>query len=453
MADPFSIAASVAGLVTLADLVFGRVVKYTKSAKGAPREVGDLLQEVKEFSNILHQLSLVTRELEEPSPDDASDSTPSPFLKLHYIHDCQKILNQLERGLVDTNNSLQASSRLTKASARLKWPFSASDTKEMVQTIQRHKQTITAALSAESLAHLKLLLSKQEDTSKTLHEMRKTVNRILDIETKIFLDQEKQKVLDFFTKESKSQDEFEKNKNLRHHLTGLWFTEGDEFRAWYETPGSRVWITGIPGAGKSVLAAAIITECLHLNSTDSRKAVAYFFCTYQDERTHDTACILSSLATQLARQNETAFQILEKRRKELTSRGRRIENLGSKTLVDVLLEMSALFDHVFLIIDGLDECSSNTTGVLKDLKSLASPRQSQHRSTISTALLSRDEVQIRHFLGREFQHIDVEAHTEDIQLYVAAELTARQESMQLRIKDVTLRDHIITELVDGAKGM
>jgi ribosomal protein S16 len=40
---------------------------------------------------------------------------------------------------------------------------------------------------------------------------------------------------------------------LRQPGTGVWFTEGPQFKHWVETPKAKLWLYGIPGAGKTVL--------------------------------------------------------------------------------------------------------------------------------------------------------------------------------------------------------
>lgn len=41
---------------------------------------------------------------------------------------------------------------------------------------------------------------------------------------------------------------------LRQPGTGVWFTEGAQFKQWLELANSKLWLYGIPGAGKTVLA-------------------------------------------------------------------------------------------------------------------------------------------------------------------------------------------------------
>ncbi|OTA97061.1 hypothetical protein M434DRAFT_333222 [Hypoxylon sp. CO27-5] len=448
--DVLSISASIAGLVSLADLVFRTTTRYVKCVKGARSEVRDLLNEVKTFSILLHNLSLVAYDLENaPSSGDLVPPSSSN-LKLHHLHDCRQILNRIERGLASLKDDLESPSALSRLQGRLKWPFSSTETKEMIESIQRHKQTIDLAITADSFNQLKRCLSRQEETSKRLSTVQATVDKILDIETKIILDQARREVLKLFTKDANPELDFEMNKKLRHPLTGIWFTESAEFKEWYGHPGSNIWISGIPGAGKSVLAGAIITKCLQLNSANDKVALAYFFCTYKDSKTHLPRSILSSLASQIAIQNEGAFQILQEYYEELRSHKHLPRDPSPGRLLEILARMSSFFDQVFVVIDGLDECDTHIDEVVENLTELSTLRS---HGIITTALLSRDELQIRLQLETDFKHIDIEAHTEDIQLYVASELEKRTSSKKLRLRDLALKDQIMTQLVNGAKGM
>jgi hypothetical protein len=113
--------------------------------------------------------------------------------------------------------------------------------------------------------------------------------------------------------------------------------------------------------------------------------------------------------------------------------------------------MSILFNRVYIIIDGLDECDNEVEENVQCL--LALGRDSNIKKQVNIALLSRDEVFIRENFEIEFHVVEIEAHTEDIQLYVASELEQRIGSGRLRIRDMSLRGHIIAEIVEGAKGM
>jgi Cdc6-like AAA superfamily ATPase len=128
--------------------------------------------------------------------------------------------------------------------------------------------------------------------------------------TRIALDKERQEILIFFEEIDPSPNH-ETNLKLRHPLTWLWLTEGEASRTWLHTCNSKLWLSGIPGAGKTVLAASIVEETIKDNSPN--RAVVYFYCDYKDERTQDPVNILGSLATQLGRQSEKCLALLQER--------------------------------------------------------------------------------------------------------------------------------------------
>jgi hypothetical protein len=447
--DPLSIAGSVAGLVTLADTVFRGLSRYRKGAMGAPKEIKDLMGEVKNISVLLHNLALFSWDLEESSN---ADGHRDANVQMRYLHDCHHILGRLQKELPEATHDLMSNSGFKRLQVHLAWPFSAPEIREMIEALRNNQKLINVALAAESITHLKEVLSRQKETHDNLRDLRATADEILDIQTKIMLDTKRTATLDFFLR-ANPQSEFEMNKKLRHPLTGLWLTEGEDFREWYEKPNAKLWLTGIPGSGKSVIAGALITECMRriVLSQGSNSAVAYFFCTYRDSDSRNPSAILSAIAVQLARQNESAYGILENYHEELRNGHSLPREPDIEGLHRVLERIFESFDQVYLIVDGLDECGDHVEICVKTLCGLAEGRYTRHK--VNMALLSRDEVAIRERLDSEFALVEIEAHTEDLQLYVAAELENRIASRDLRVRDVSLKDHILTELVKGAKGM
>ncbi|KAF5023093.1 hypothetical protein F66182_4850 [Fusarium sp. NRRL 66182] len=67
----------------------------------------------------------------------------------------------------------------------------------------------------------------------------------------------------------------------RRHLssqapgTGLWICETDEYQRWHDSPDhGSLWIKGVPGAGKSVMAASLIQ---HLRTAENCPVLFFFF--------------------------------------------------------------------------------------------------------------------------------------------------------------------------------
>ncbi len=57
--DPLSVASSIAGLITLVDVIYGRIVKFVKTAHGAQKEVSALFAEINGLYGILRGVEAV----------------------------------------------------------------------------------------------------------------------------------------------------------------------------------------------------------------------------------------------------------------------------------------------------------------------------------------------------------------------------------------------------------
>lgn len=122
----------------------------------------------------------------------------------------------------------------------------------------------------------------------------------------------------------------------------------------------------------------------------------------------------------------------------------------AQDLLVVLKKMVCVFEHVRLIVDALDECGDNTRTVAKLLKEMACCET----ENVSLALLSRDETDIRDIFAPPFsKHVEVAAHTEDVEQYVRTEIENRTQEKKLRIRNPELKEEIVRRLVDKASGM
>jgi hypothetical protein len=67
-------------------------------------------------------------------------------------------------------------------------------------------------------------------------------------------------------------------------------------------------------------------------------------------------------------------------------------------------------------------------------------------------IFSRKEAEMERFL-EDFVSMSVAAESQDLRLYVPAQIEARTRLRKLRIKDPDVKDQIIETLVNGADGM
>ncbi|GJD00104.1 ankyrin repeat protein [Colletotrichum higginsianum] len=426
MSDPLSISASIAGLITLADVIFIRLVKYGRSVKGAEKEIQDLTKEINLLSGILYSLSRLAKALDYELFDRN--------LRMHHVEACNGILAEIETKL----NKMDKDS----VKDRLMWPFSNRRIKEWLEELSTHKQSLNLALSANTMdAMLRLLAQEDRHAAETHFEVKETRK----IVSRIYQDSERTKVLDYFLKYNPQQN-YETSRRLRHPRTGLWLTRLPEFQHWLSTRNSRLWLKGIPGAGKTVLAASVIEAALG-KGTDTIPS-AFFFCDYKNIDTRKPETILGALVYQLAIQKETAYKRLEILYAELHPSNGLPREPNATSLERVLKDMTKMYDHVYLIVDGLDECGKLTDDVVEILSGI-----SEDTDNVSMALLSRDEDHIRNRLEADFVPLEIAAHKEDITEYVTSEIAERTRNRRLRIDSAELKGEILHGLIDGAKGM
>ena len=437
MADPLSVSASISGLLTLTDIVFRRTYSYVKAVKKGPKEISALSTEIGALYGVLSSLHQVSRQLEH----EQADSTT----RIHHIHSCHQTLDRVKSILDKDDTSSLPDEQLETLRRKLRWPFKSSEVKELIAEIERHKTTLGLALNVDCMSGLLQALSKHDEIRDTIEGIRVELNERHEAQTRIAINKETQEILRSFAKVD-SRSSFEMSRKLRSPGTGLWLTEGQDFRQWLETKNARLWLYGIPGAGKTVLASSVIEEALR--TTSSSTAVAFFYCDYKNAGTQDLSNILGSLAQQFAKQDEASFAKLRHFYETHNPEHRSDFKYDPEALLGLVRALALDFDCAMIIVDGFDECGTNTPLVVDALTTLNDGGD----TTVKTLFLSRDEIEIRERL-EEYTKVSIAASSSDLRLYVGAEIDLRTRKKRLRIKDQSLKEHILERLVEGAEGM
>ncbi|KXH28643.1 hypothetical protein CSAL01_02471 [Colletotrichum salicis] len=407
MSDPLSIAGSIAGIVQLSAAVFQQVSKFVKDAKGAEKTVKDLADQTRNLSGTL---LAVEKRLEKP-------------------------LSAFNEG-----------SRRQAVYRSLKWPFSGEDTKGLLTQIEGHGNTISLALSTDTLEGMLKYLEKQDDIIESLISLNQKVKRLTAIQTRIECDEKRPKIIDYFLKVN-PQVNLQTSSRMRLPLTGLWLTESNPiFLKWADLPRSGPWLSGISGAVKTILSSMVIEKVLQKSSQSV--AVAFFYCDYKNSDSQELLNILSTIAVQLGQQTQQAFRIIEEYHGGLRSANGLDAQPEPKELLDLITNIISVYEKVFVVVDGLDEYGGNVAEVAKAIKLLLDAS-----SSASNAVFSRDKQEIRDELADEFGHIEIAAHTEDLDIYVRAEMAHRKQLRNLSIQNPQFAEEIRHQLVNGAQGI
>lgn len=357
--EPLSAAGSIAGLVSIGDVVLRKLYHYVDDARNAEKQVESLQNEVAALNGVLHSLYSVAQELE-------AGSTFTYSIRLDHVSSCLGTLHKLEDEL--NKNGFSDKRKVQKMMRKLTWPFKAINIKKFIEEIHRHRDNLGFALSADSMTGFLKCLSIQADISKQIIDIETRLRNKEDVETRITLDKKEQEILDHFLPVN-PQPNFRTSVKLRYPTTGFWLKDHEAFSKWMDGSSTNLWLSGIPGAGKTVLSGLVIEECLA--RTKPERAVAFFYCDYNNSQSQIIANILSALVSQIARQNKESFRLLNAFHDQIHPQNQLKRDPEVDELVELFHKMSSIFEDVRIIVDGLDECGDKSRPVSRVLKSLA----------------------------------------------------------------------------------
>ncbi|KAF8963115.1 hypothetical protein BDZ97DRAFT_1662009, partial [Flammula alnicola] len=137
--------------------------------------------------------------------------------------------------------------------------------------------------------------------------------------------------------------------------TGVRFLESNEFQRWLSTSGETLWVTGMPGAGKTILSSIVVDHLQTLHSSSHDVAVIISYCRYTNQ--YSVEDLLSSFIKQLLERHLALFPDIQSfydaHKRDATRPTRR-------ELCELLQKLYSHFKAVYISIDALDEVSDDT---------------------------------------------------------------------------------------------
>jgi len=262
------------------------------------------------------------------------------------------------------------------------------------------------------------------------------------------------------------------SEHVHRHLGGTlsWLYSMPELNTWLSRKGPRIfWMTGLPGIGKSIIAAHLIST-LHPAAlgdqndkdtiTSNRRSpsyIAYFFCRSGEDKLIHAHNIVQTFSYQLARQSDIFHREVNKTR--LVEQFTVSPSVGIRLLYNRLIERPlssvvrtvGIREQIICIIDGLDEADftirdgrsgNSEIGILLQLLS-ASP---EIRLLVTSRRITElcDTLDVLPCVSREISTSD---NGDDIELYVEWKVShsakLRQGFTDLSVSPV---DHFLNEL-------
>ncbi|EGO55775.1 hypothetical protein NEUTE1DRAFT_117897 [Neurospora tetrasperma FGSC 2508] len=420
--DPLSFTASLIAVVGLAGEVAKTCKSYIDGIKNHPREIRVIFIELNSLTSVLEGLKILRE-------DDFEDAQIIRQLRGQNgpIQGCQETIRNLH-GLLKLNSTSGTAapggsrSRRKRLQARLPtldelaWPFRKDEAVALLKAIATHKQTIGAALTASVLSEVQSMKAKLNRAEQDrLHAWLVQINPSSNHNTA---------------------------NSLYEKKTGDWIFRSQEWKLWVNKQSKErsLWIHGIPGAGKTILASHIIEQLIKTKCSGS-VALVYYYC-YHGHNRDETFSFLRWLISQLCRKTDTVSSLTY----DIYRSG---QDPDITKLLSALLTQLDSLDTVYVAVDALDESQQPRDRFLDVLRKLATDQRFQKIQLLTT---SREYADIERVmapisLSVLTSHEEVE---KDIRVFVEGSIS-RSDSFKHWPDDLKLE--VIDALAKGAKGM
>lgn len=174
-------------------------------------------------------------------------------------------------------------------------------------------------------------------------------------------------------------------------------------------------------AGKTVLASVIIDACEKVKNSHT----AYFYCNYDDQETNTMIAILKGLLMQAVNWRPELMSYFDEQRKQ-SGESTISKEQTAKRLMNLICHDGG---QTYLVIDGIDECSSEERkNTLTFLSAVVQEVDQKSPGKLRLLVISQNEPDVRRALvGAAELEIENTLNGRDIQSY-AAQLTEKIHS-------------------------
>ncbi|PYH85076.1 hypothetical protein BO82DRAFT_381107 [Aspergillus uvarum CBS 121591] len=231
----------------------------------------------------------------------------------------------------------------------------------------------------------------QEVLSKVQNTLSSVVNTVAELKVIATKDQNS-KILEWLSPCNFSA-QLQDILKQRERGTLRWFLDSDEFQAWLKTGKQTLFCPGIPGAGKTVVAATVV-EHLHAIAQQNLTTVECLLLPSHIQQLHDE-CAIIGVQPPLER------------------------------ISDALLQTARMYERVYIIIDALDELYASDYDEHSRL--LTEMFRLQQDSPVSILITSRFKSGIIP-PSHDIQERVIEAHDDDLVQYI----NTRLERLRIR---------------------
>ena len=222
--------------------------------------------------------------------------------------------------------------------------------KSILEKLANHSELLDKEAAANHYLKMKNMADEREEKDKEF-EQRERNKRALEVFTSLS------------AAATTQENHLHQIAEFRQLGTCDWLLENSRIDSWIkdESGDACVWMTGIPGAGKSFLCSLIVE---HLE-TKCDRTTAYYFCDHRSSDRNDCGLVLRTLAVQILRQNLDLVPLIHEKYPHTGS------GHSDRDVKKMLNDLVSSAKPTRIVLDGVDECDfSVQTSILKSLLEL-----------------------------------------------------------------------------------
>lgn len=421
------VAGSAVGVISLGIQVCQGLIQYYGSWKDASKNVSQTCKAVRSLEEILEVLNVTIKE--------KGVATQAETTIQNSINACTDSIEELRAELCNVQEVKGSSvwSKVHGQGRRLLYPFRESTLVKLKEIVAEIRENLSLAVD---VLHLQVAANSEqqiEHVSAQIHDFVAFIHSHHN-------DNQSRAIIDWL---SPINSFVTQNDTLRRRQdgTGEWIFEVSEFKAWLAGTDRILWCSGMPGAGKTILASVIIDK-LQTQFSPQNIGLAFMYCNYKERDSQTFGNIIANLLQQLVQCHKS---IPEEVHALYTKSCQRNIRPDEEEFFSVFQSVIAKFSRVYIVIDALDECKQHTRSKLIE-KLLQLPVK------LHLICTSRHLGDIQETFA-EASHLEIRASDADITRYLEAQILQIPKLVKFCKRAEDLENSIIKKLVKKAKGM
>ncbi|KAL2168025.1 hypothetical protein VTG60DRAFT_560 [Thermothelomyces hinnuleus] len=341
--EPFSTASTFATLIGFSMQLYSACKDYVDAVRGAcPNDIKLILVET---SSLSASLKAAQDLLPASNGPDADKQKIEESLK-ECRHCIEQLIKMVPKPMLKAEEKrLSAKEKVDLFLKILSWgPGKKETCATLLRSINTHKATIMFHLTAET----------SRDVKKIGQEVGSVRTSVQDMQDKLSAN-ERAEICKWLEQVNPSRNHNSAGE-VREKETCRWLSDSTEWRSWKDGSGSGsrlrlLWIHGVPGAGKTVLAHTMAEKLAAEARSDGQVGFAYYYCSYMRSQ-DETAPFLAWIVSQFCRQARYIPATLREQYE-------RILEPSIKDLIGYLEAVLNRFHRAYVVVDAVDESTQH----------------------------------------------------------------------------------------------